>query len=64
METKTLKSHGMVSDPAERMALLCHLQVNSKEAKLIEVEGRVMGKTVGGGNRMMLVKGYKVAYVK
>lgn len=53
----------MVSDPAERMALLCHLLVNSTEAKLREVEGRVMGKAVGEGNRMMLVKGHKISDV-
>ena len=63
METKALKSHVIVSDPAEWMALLCHFLVNSREAKLIEMEGRVMGKAVGEGNRMMLVKGHKVSDV-
>ena len=63
METKALKSHVMVSNPAKRMALLYHLQVNSREAKFIEVEGRVMGKAVGEGNRMMLVKGHKISDV-
>ena len=45
------------------MAQLFHLLVNSREAKLIDVEGRVMGKAVGEGTRMMLVKGHKVSDV-